>query len=385
MLLTVAACGDDDAADTDSDSGAGPTEADSDSDSDSGAGPTETEAESDTDSDSDSGEMTESSGFDCADVPETELGGELTIYSGRSEELVAPLLECFEERSGVDVTVRYAGSEELALQISEEGDSTGADVFFSQTSGALGFLEGAGRLVELPTETLDQVAEEYRSPTGAWVGTSGRVRVFVHNTETVDDSELPATIDDVLDPTWEGRLAVAPSNASFQDFVAAMLLERGEAETAAFLDGLAALDPRIEANNTAIVDAVGRGEVDAGLVNHYYGVLALMEDPTLPIANHFFPQGDLGSFVLVAGAAVLDAGADQEEQAQAFVDFLLSTPAQEFFATQTGEYPLAGGVAPPEGLPDLSGVGIPGYDEGRLGDAIEDAARLIEESGLPTG
>jgi iron(III) transport system substrate-binding protein len=370
MLLTVAACGDDDAADTDSDSGAAPTEA---------------EAESDTDSDSDSGEMTESSGFDCADVPETELGGELTIYSGRSEELVAPLLECFEERSDVDATVRYAGSEELALQISEEGGSTGADVFFSQTSGALGFLEGEGRLVELPTDTLDQVAEEYRSPTGTWVGTSGRVRVFVHNTETVDESELPATIDDVLDPAWEGRLAVAPSNASFQDFIAAMILERGEDETAAFLDGLVALDPRIEANNTAIVDAVGRGEVDAGLVNHYYGVLALMEDPTLPIANHFFPQGDLGSFVLVAGAGILDAGTDHQEQAQAFVDFLLSTPAQEFFATETGEYPLAGGVAPPEGLPDLSGVGIPGYDEGRLGAAIEDAARLIEDSGLPTG
>ena len=336
--------------------------------------------------DGDTGAMTEATtAFDCAEVPEIDASGELTVYSGRSEELVGPLIDCFGERSDVDVTVRYAGSEELALQISEEGESTGADVFFSQTSGALGFLEGEGRLVELPAATLDQVAEEYRSPTGAWVGTSGRVRVFVHNTETVDDAELPATIDDVLDPAWEGRIAVAPSNASFQDFIAAMILERGEEETAAFLEGLVALDPRIEANNVAIVDAVGRGEVDAGLVNHYYGVLALMEDPTLPIANHFFPQGDLGSFVLVAGVGILDAGADHQEQAQAFVDYLLSTPAQEYFATQTGEYPLAGGVAPPEGLPDITSVGIPGYDEGRLGEAIEDAARLIEESGLPTG
>ena len=158
----------------------------------------------------------------------------------------------------------------------------------------------------------------------------------------------------MLDPAWEGRLGVAPSNASFQDFIAAMVLERGEEETAAFLEGLVALDPRIEANNVAIVDAVGRGEIDAGLVNHYYGVLALREDPTLPIANHFFPQGDLGSFVLVAGVGILDAGEDHQEQAQAFVDYLLSTPAQEYFASETGEYPLAGGVAPPEGLPDIT-------------------------------
>jgi iron(III) transport system substrate-binding protein len=298
---------------------------------------------------------------------------------------VGPLLECFEERSGIDVTIRYAGSEELALQISEEGESTGADVFFSQTAGALGFLEGEGRLVELPAATLEQVPDEYQSPEGTWVGTSGRVRVLVYNTETVDDTELPATIDDVLDTAWEGRLAIAPSNASFQDFIAALVLERGEDGAITFLEGLAELDPRIEANNVAIVDAVGRGEVDAGLVNHYYGVIALEEDPTLPIANHFFPQGDLGSFVLVAGVGILDAGEDHAEQAQAFVDFLLSAPAQEYFASETGEYPLAGGVAPAEGLPDLSSVGIPGYDEGRLGEAIEDAARLIEESGLPSG
>jgi iron(III) transport system substrate-binding protein len=339
----------------------------------------------DADPDGDSGEMTDTSASSCDDAPETDIGGDLTIYSGRSEELVAPLLECFEERSGIDVTVRYAGSEELALQIAEEGDSTGADVFFSQTSGALGFLQGEGRLVGLPATTLDQVPDEYESPAGQWVGTSGRVRVFVYNTETVDEGELPATIDDVLDPVWDGRLAVAPSNASFQDFIAAMVLERGEDGAAAFLDRLAGLDPRIEANNVAIVDAVGRGEVDAGLVNHYYGAIALKEDPSLPIANHFFPQGDLGSFVLVAGAAILDAGADHQEQAQAFVDFLLSPPAQEYFSGETGEYPLAGGVAPPEELPELGGVGIPGYDEGRLGEAIEDAARLIEVSGLPAG
>jgi iron(III) transport system substrate-binding protein len=371
--LTIAACGgdDDDSADTDGDSGAMTSEA--------------ADTDGDTDTDTDGGGMTDATAFNCEDVPETDVGGDLTIYSGRSEELVGPLIDCFGDRSGVDLTVRYGGSEELALQISEEGDSTDADVFFSQTSGALGFLEGEDRLTELPAATLDQVAEEYRSPAGMWVGTSGRIRVFVYNTENVEDSELPATIDDVLDPAWEGRLAVAPSNASFQDFIAAMILERGEQETAAFLEGLVALDPRIEANNVAIVDAVGRGEVDAGLVNHYYGVLALREDPTLPIANRFFPQGDLGSFVLVAGVGILDAGEDHQEQAQAFVDYLLSTPAQEYFANQTGEYPLAGGVAPPEGLPDITSVGIPGYDEGRLGEAIEDSARLIEESGLPTG
>jgi iron(III) transport system substrate-binding protein len=323
--------------------------------------------------------------FDCDAADLTDVGGELTIYSGRSEELVAPLLDCFEEQSGIDVEVRYAGSDEIALQIAEEGDDTDADVFFSQTPGPLGYLEEQGRFRELPSELLELVDDEYQSPTGSWIGASGRVRTLVYNTDAVEDADLPATIDDVLDPEWEGRLGVAPSNASFQDFIAAMLLERGEEATAEFLVGLAELEPRIEPNNVAIVDAVGRGEIDAGLVNHYYGVQALREDPELPIANHFFPSGDLGSFVLVAGAGILDEGADHQQQAEAFMSFLLSPAAQTYFATETGEYPLAGDVPPPEGQPELSSVGIPGYDEGTLGQAITDAARLIEDSGLATG
>ena len=323
--------------------------------------------------------------FECDAGDGPEIGGELTVYSGRSEELVAPLLDCFEERSGVDIEVRYAGSDEMALQISEEGDDTDADVFFSQTPGALGFLEGEGRLSALPAELLELVDEEYRSPTGVWIGASGRVRTFVYNTENVAEEDLPRSIDDVLDPAWEGRLGVAPSNASFQDFVAAMFLERGEARTAEFLARLAALEPRVQPNNVAIVDAVARGEIDGGLVNHYYGVQALREDPDLPIANHFFPSGDLGSFVLVAGAGIVDEGADHQEEAEAFVTFLLSPVAQTYFTTETGEYPLAGDVAPPDGLPELTAVGIPGYDEGTLGEAITDAARLIEDSGLASG
>jgi len=323
--------------------------------------------------------------FACEPGAVEEIGGDLTVYSGRVEELVDPLIECFEELSGVDIEVRYAGSDELALQLAEEGDDTDADVFFSQTSGALGVLEGEGLLAELPAATLDQVADEYRSPTDVWVGASGRVRTFVYNTENVAEDELPATIDDVLTSDWEGRIGVAPSNASFQDFIAAMFLERGEEATAEFLGALVALEPRIEASNVSIVDAVGRGEIDGGLVNHYYGVRALQEDPDLPIANHFFPSGDLGSFVLVAGAGVLQAGADHQEQALAFVDFLLTPVAQQFFASETGEYPIAGDVEPPADLPELGSVGIPGYDEGRLGAAITDAARLIDESGLAEG
>src|SRR5687768_16989681 len=106
-------------------------------------------------------------------------GGTVVVYSGREEELVAPLFELFEEESGVDVQVRYGDSAELAATITEEGGNSPADVYFAQDPGALGAVEGAGLLAELPDELLERVDERFRDPDGHWVGTSGRARVIV--------------------------------------------------------------------------------------------------------------------------------------------------------------------------------------------------------------
>jgi iron(III) transport system substrate-binding protein len=320
--------------------------------------------------------------FDCDAVVLDEMDGNLTVYSGRNEELVAPLIECFGDKSGVDTEVRYAGSEEMALQISEEGDSTEADVFFSQTPGALGLLESEELLAPLPESILSQVDPEYRSADGRWVGTSGRVRTFAYNTETVDAAELPETIDDVLDPEWRGRLGVVPSNASFIDFVAAMVLDRGEDGAREFLEGLEANDPTVLPTNTAAVEAAARGQVDGALVNHYYAARMLVGDPDLPVANHFFEKGDIGSYVLVAGAGILADAGDEQPEAEAFVTYLLSQPAQEYFRDETQEYPLSAGVEPGADLPQLTTVGFENTDEAALGAVNRTAVALIEESGL---
>src|SRR5918997_5213366 len=103
--------------------------------------------------------------------------GKLTVYSGREEELVGPLLEQFEEQSGVELEVRYGDSAELAATIAEEGENTPADVFFAQDPGSLGAVEGEDLLAELPDETLEKVDERIRDPDGHWIGTSGSARV----------------------------------------------------------------------------------------------------------------------------------------------------------------------------------------------------------------
>lgn len=303
--------------------------------------------------------------------------GPLTIYSGRSEELVQPLIDDFEEATGIEVEVRYAGSTDLAATLLQEGDATNADVFYAQDPASLGSV--ASMMAELPGDTLEQVDPRFADRDGRWIGTSGRVRAFIHNTAT--SMELPESIDDVTDARWAGRLGVAPTNGSFLAFVAAMILERGEDATLDWLEALAANDPQDFPGNSPIVAAADAGEIDGGLVNHYYVFRLRAEGAGENAENWFFPSGGVGNLVMPAGVGIIE-NTDMAESAQEFVEFLLSPEAQEYFATETFEYPLIDSVQPVEGLPRLSEIDAPDVDLSALPELLDDATRLVTEAGL---
>lgn len=303
--------------------------------------------------------------------------GPLTIYSGRSEELVQPLIDDFVEATGIEVEVRYAGSTDLAATLLQEGDATEADLFYAQDPASLGSV--ASMMTELAEDTLDRVDSRFADRDGRWIGTSGRVRTFIYNTGT--SIELPESIDDVTDARWEGQLGVAPTNGSFLAFVAAMILERGEDSTLEWLEELAANDPQDFPGNSPIVAATDAGEIEAGLVNHYYVFRLRAEGAGENAENWFFPAGGVGNLVMPSGVGIIE-GTDMPESAKQFVDFLLSTDAQQYFATETFEYPLIESVDPVDGLPPLAEINAPDVDLSALADLLDDATRLVTEAGL---
>jgi iron(III) transport system substrate-binding protein len=309
------------------------------------------------------------------------LEDSLTVYSGRAESLVGPLIERFEEQYGVDVQVNYAGTTDLAATILEEGEASPADVFFSQDAGALGAVGAAGHLAALPQPTLDAVDPRFVSDDGQWVGVSGRARVVIYDTRTLSEADLPASIDGFTDPAWKGRIGWAPTNASLQAFVTAYRVLKGDEAATAWLEGIQANEPKVYEGNDAVLAAVAAGEVEVGFVNHYYLMRQLAEQgDDYPVRNHFFAGGDPGSLVNVAGVGILPT-AKNPVAAQAFVDFLLTTESQEFFATQTHEYPLVDGVPAEEALPPLTEIESPDIDLSDLSD-LEGTLQLMQAAGV---
>ena len=320
-------------------------------------------------------------GSDAAAQEEVDAN-RLVVYSGRNEDLVGPVLEHFERATGIETSVRYGNTAQLAAQLLEEGERTDADVYFAQDAGALGALAKEGRLAELAPALLDRVDPRYRSADGTWVGTSGRARVLVYDPKQVGPDDLPESVFELTDPKWNGKIGIAPSNASFEAFVTAMRVLHGEERTRDWLEGLRANDPELFTNNVQVLNAAEDGAIAVGLINHYYWYEQVAEEgaAAVPARLKFFDNGDVGGLVNVAGVGILD-GTDRPEEARRLVDYLLSAEAQRYFAEQTKEYPLIAGVASTEGLPPLASLRSPEIDLSDL-DTLEQTLEMIEEVGL---
>jgi len=309
-------------------------------------------------------------------------GDRLTLYSGRAEVQVKPILEEFTKATGIKVSARYGASAELAAQIAEEGGGSRADIFWAQDAGALGAVDKAGLFGPVPPPVSSVVDQKFRAPDDNWVGVSGRARVVVYDPRKVPAGELPASVFSLTEPRWKGRIGLAPTNGSFQSFVTAMLITVGEPRTRAWLQGIKANDPKTYPSNDLIVKAANEGQVDLGLVNHYYLFQLQSEigaDKTVA-RNHYTAGTDPGALVNVAGAGILKSSKRQADAAR-FVEYLLSEPAQRHFADQNFEYPLRPGVPTAAGLPPLQSGQGPAINLGDLAD-LDHTLELLRQTGL---
>lgn len=307
-------------------------------------------------------------------------GGDLVVYSGRNEALMKPILDRFASESGLDVSVRFADTTELAATILEEGDRARADVFVGQDAGALARLAERGRLAAY-AEGMAGVPEQFRASDGTWTGVSARVRVLIVNTEELRRSEWPESIFDLTDPGWKGKLA-APNatNASWIGFLSEMRIKFGDQRTREWLEGLEANDLAVLGSHTDVRRAVAAGEFALGLVNHYYVELQKAEGSPVEAIHTDQGPGGWGAVVNAASAGIVKGGANPEN-ARKLIDFLLTPEVQKQFAGLNHEYPVIPGAEAPglKPLDSIKSTGIPLED---LGPKLDGTVAMLDEVGL---
>ena len=307
--------------------------------------------------------------------------GKLIIYSGRSESLVDPIIRQFAETTGIDVQVKYAGTGALAATLLEEGENSPADVFYAQDPGGLAAV--SSMMATLPSDLVELTPAWARSADGRWVGITGRARVAVYGTERLTEADLPDDLWGFTEPEWRGRVGWAPTNSSFQAMVTALRVGWGEARTEEWLRAMIDNDVRTYPKNTPQVAAAAAGEIDVGLVNHYYLYRFLAEEgEDFPARNVHLRGGGPGAIVLVSGASILNS-AENPQNAETFIRFLLSPVGQQYFAGQTFEYPLVDGVRPSVLLTPLADINQGGITLAELSDLAGTQNLLQKVGALP--
>ena len=199
----------------------------------------------------------------------------------------------------------------------------------------------------------------------------------------IKEDQLPATLLDLAEPAWRGKLAIAPTDADFLPLVSAIETLKGHAAALDWLKGVKA-NAQVFDDDEGVVAAVNRGAVATGIINNYYW--ARLHTEVGPggthSAIHHFGNGDVGALVNVSGAAVLKSSKHGAE-AQRFVAFMVSKPVQEMLARSTVdfEYPLAKDVAANPLLKPFDSLQPPDLPAAKLGDD-QGSAKLLREAGL---
>jgi iron(III) transport system substrate-binding protein len=231
----------------------------------------------------------------------------------------------------------------------------------------------------LPDDVAANIPAEFVAANRQWVGVTGRARVFAYAPDRV--KTLPTSVTDLVKPIYKNQIGIAPTNASFQAFLTAIIESKGNTFAKTWLEGLQANGVKIYLKNSAIVEAIDKGEISIGLVNHYYTwEVSEALGRAINVKNGFFAPGDLGNLINVSGAGILKTSAKQKA-AQDLINYLTSAAAQEKFVSDTHEYSLINGAKAPTDLPALDAIGAPAIDLKTLSN-IKATQDLLIQVGL---
>ncbi len=287
----------------------------------------------------------------------------LTIYSAQHKNLTQEWAEAFQEKTGIEVQIRYGNDSSMGAQLVQEGAASPADVFLTENSPAMTTVQNAGLLATVDPATVGQVGQQYVPSSRQWVGIAARATVLVYNPSLVPEAELPKSIMDLAEPEYAGRWGAAAGGADFQAIVSAIRATKGEQATAQWLRALKS-GAKVYQNNIATMKAVNAGQVPMGIIYHYYWYRdqALSKESSGNTKLHYFKNADPGAFLSLSGGGVLKSS-KRAADAQRFLAFVTGKEGQQQLATSDAkEYAVGVGVPSDPALPPLDTLGAPKID-----------------------
>ncbi|TCT38858.1 Fe(3+) ABC transporter substrate-binding protein [Martelella mediterranea] len=317
--------------------------------------------------------------------------GSVNVYSYRQPELIAPLLEAFEDETGIETNVLFL-DKGLVERVKAEGANSPADVILTVDIGRLTEAKEADVTQSVTSEIINaDIPEEYRDPEGDWFALTKRGRVVYASKDRIGD--IPITYEELADEKWKGAICIRDGQHAYNiALFASMIAHHGAEYTEEWLTGLKNnLATRPNGNDRSQAKAIMSGECDLALGNTYY-VGLMMTNEKEPEQQQWadaitvlFPNADgRGTHVNVSGMAMAK-NAPNRESALKLMEFLASPEAQEIYAEQVFEYPVMPGAEASDIVKSFGEIHPDSLSLAEIASYRKQASELVDKVGFNDG
>jgi iron(III) transport system substrate-binding protein len=306
----------------------------------------------------------------------------LVVYTSRGDDLIRPVFDLYSAETGVKIEYTSDSDAALITRLEAEGASSPADLLITVDAGNLWLATEKGLLQPVASEALEQrVPDSLQDPDNHWFGLTIRARTLVYSTERVDPATL-SSYEALADPAWQGRLCLRTSKKVYNQSLVATMIERlGAEKTEEVVSGwVSNLATDVFANDTALMEAIVAGQCDVGIVNTYYFGRLKAQQPEAPIALFWANQDSSGVHVNISGVG-MTKHAKNPEAAQAFMEWLVTEPAQRFLADGNKEFPVNPAIAPSEEVAAWGEFRADDLNVAVAGKRQADAVMLMDRAG----
>ena len=317
---------------------------------------------------------------------------EVNVYTSRHYDSDDALYKEFTEETGIKVNIISGKGSALLQRLKAEGKNSPADIFFTVDAGNLWKVQKEGLFQSIQSEkVLTEVPENLRGPNDEWTAIAKRARVIFYNPENISDELVENfNYEDLADQKWNKRIVIRSSNNMYNQSLVASLIENiGEEETekwAKKLVGNFARKP--QGNDRSQIIAVANGEADLAIANSYYigimlsGSAGQEQLEAAKKVKMIFPnQDNRGAHINISGAGILK-NAPNKDNANSFIEFLISKRVQKYMIDKSYEYSVLNDVVPSG---EIVGFGTDFKEDQTsvrsFGELNPDAVKLMDRSG----
>ena len=317
---------------------------------------------------------------------------EVNVYTSRHYDSDDALYEEFTEETGIKVNIISGKGSALLQRLKAEGKNSPADIFFTVDAGNLWKVQKEGLFQSIQSEkVLTEVPVSLRGPNDEWTAIAKRARVIFYNPENISDELVENfNYEDLADQKWNKRIVIRSSNNMYNQSLVASLIENiGEEATEKWAKKLVSNFARKpQGNDRSQIIAVANGEADLAIANSYYIVIMLSGsagqeqlEAAKKVKMIFPNQENRGAHVNISGAGILK-NAPNKDNANSFIEFLISKRVQKYMIDKSYEYSVLNDVAPSS---EIAGFGTDFKEDQTsvrsFGELNPDAVKLMDRSG----